>query len=85
MKRREFLVMGTTLTLAAGLPRFVMAGTANYPIKATAITQVFGDGVQLVAIGLEFEQAVEKDHFSAKDLRSKGEPLNVYLSAKPQI
>lgn len=81
MKRREFLVMGTTLTLAAGLPRFVMAGTANYPIKATAITQVFGDGVQLVAIGLEFEQAVEKDHFSAKDFAVKGRTVErVFVS-----
>lgn len=81
MKRREFLVMGTTLTLAAGLPRFVMAGAANYPIKATAITQVFGDGVQLVAIGLEFEQAVEKDHFSAKDFTVKGRTVErVFVS-----
>ena len=81
MKRREFLVMGTTLTLAAGLPRFVMAGTANYPIKATAITQVFGNGVQLIAIGLEFEQAVEKDHFSAKDFAVKGRTVErVFVS-----
>ena len=48
--RREFLIKSVAGALIVSMPRIVFANTNNKAINATAITQVFGDGVRLIAI-----------------------------------
>ncbi|MBO0904241.1 PHB depolymerase family esterase [Jiella sonneratiae] len=48
-----------------GLP--AGAQTQAKPVSATAITQVFGDGVRFVAVALEFDDTIDADALSNDD------------------
>lgn len=52
--RREFLVMSAGVACAVSVPSLVWAKAGNAALNATAITQVLGDGVQMVAVAVEF-------------------------------
>ncbi|EFH6158630.1 prolyl oligopeptidase family serine peptidase [Escherichia coli] len=62
--RREFLIKSIAGALIVSMPHIVFANTNNKAINATAITQVFGDGVRLIAIAVEFEKTVNKKDLS---------------------
>ncbi|WP_207389987.1 carboxylesterase family protein [Phytopseudomonas daroniae] len=71
--RREFLIMGASAgaLLAIGAPALAKqdAGQAR---SATAITQVFGDGVRLTAVAVEYAKPVKTADLSAADFRVEG-------------
>lgn len=78
LSRRQFLVLGAGVTLAITFPALSQPQKA---VNATAITQVFGDGVKLTAIGLKYDQAVDSTTFLAKDFQVEGRTVsNVYVS-----
>ena len=79
LSRREFLVMSAGTALVANFP--VLAKTGAKPQNATAITQVFGDGVRLTAIAIEYNQTVSNGQFTAKDFAVEGRTItNVFVS-----
>lgn len=79
LSRREFLVMSAGTVLVASFP--VLAKTGAKPQNATAITQVFGDGVHLTAIAIEYNQTVSNGQFTAKDFAVEGRTItNVFVS-----
>ncbi len=58
--RRDFLIMGAgggTL-LAVGVPAFAQ-GRGNHAKAATAVTQVFGEGVKMTAVAVEYDAPVD--------------------------
>ena len=59
-----------TLGILTGVP--VGAYGAAKAEKAIAITQVFGDGVRLVAVAVEYDEDIEAGRFSASDFRVEG-------------
>ena len=79
LSRREFLVMSAGTALVASFP--VLAKTGAKPQNATAITQVFGDGVRLTDIAVEYNQTVSTGQFTAKDFAVEGRTItNVFVS-----
>ncbi|OOF40203.1 hypothetical protein BKK47_05060 [Rodentibacter mrazii] len=79
--RREFLVMSAGMACAVSMPSFVFAKVANEPLNATAITQVFGDGVQMVAVAIEFAQELTAADIRTADFNVEGRTIqNVFIS-----
>ena len=79
LSRREFLIMSAGAALVASFP--TLANTGAKPQSATAITQVFGDGVRLTAIAVEYSQPVTSGQFDAKDFSVEGRTvINVFVS-----
>lgn len=79
--RREFLVMGAGVACALTVPGFVWGKTMNEPLSATAITQVFGDGVQMVAVAVEYPQELSVADVKADDFSVVGRTVkNVFVS-----
>jgi len=66
MQRREFLVLaaasGTLVSI--GIPSFALP-VPDIRRSATAITQVFGDGVRLTGVAVEYERPVRNFDLSA--------------------
>lgn len=87
MKRREFLVMGAGAILAVNLPSFVLAKSANFPQKATACLETFGEGIKLTGVLVEYQTPFslsekEKSQFAVVD-RHILSVENVDASGKP--
>ncbi|MCT8658368.1 hypothetical protein KZ357_01975, partial [Glaesserella parasuis] len=79
LSRREFLIMSAGTALVASFP--TLANTGAKPQTATAITQVFGNGVRLTAIAIEYSQPVTSGQFDAKDFSVEGRTItNVFVS-----
>lgn len=79
LSRREFLMMSAGAALVASFP--TLANTGAKPQTATAITQVFGDGVRLTAIAVEYSQPVTSGQFDAKDFSVEGRTVTkVFVS-----
>lgn len=57
----------SALGLAICLPLFAHATPAQTPNQATAITQVFGDGVKLTAIAVAYPTPISQDDISIQD------------------
>lgn len=74
--RREFLIKSVAGALIVSMPRIVFANTNNKSINATAITQVFGDGVRLIAIAVEFEKPINKEELSTIEFSVKNYHIN---------
>ena len=73
--RREFLMtgLGTGAGLLVADTLSAQAATKNSQIKgATAITQVFGDGVKLTAVAVEYHAPVQGAGLSAASFSVKG-------------
>ena len=70
LNRRQFIIMsgGTALTL--GLPAW--AANANQASAATAITQIYGDGIKLIAIALEYPQEISATALNAETFSVAG-------------
>lgn len=71
--RRNFLVMGMSAgaLLAIGVPALAQ-GAAGHAKRATAITQVFGDGARLIAVAVEYDQPVKGAELSAASFSVEG-------------
>ncbi|MGX2949917.1 prolyl oligopeptidase family serine peptidase [Ursidibacter sp. B-7004-1] len=79
LSRREFILMSAGAALAVSLPSFAQGAVT--PKKAVALTQVFGDGVKLTAVAVEYNQAVSSAEISAKDFNVEGRTItNVFVS-----
>lgn len=83
--RREFLIKSVAGALIVSMPRIVFANTNNKAINATAITQVFGDGVRLIAIAVEFEKPINKEELSTIEFSVKIITSIKHLSASQQL
>ena len=86
--RREFLVTAAGAT-AAGVSAFVSAPALsreqpNPAENATAITQVYGDGMRLMGVSVEYRRPVHAVQIRASDYRVEGRTVNnVYVSRTP--
>ncbi|WP_373746072.1 PHB depolymerase family esterase [Neisseria dentiae] len=82
--RREFLLTAGAAALAVGAPVFARAAanTANAPTQATAVTQVFGDGVKLMAVALAYPEAVNTAALNAKDFSVAGRTVSKVFAAR---
>lgn len=71
--RRAFLVRaaGTGILLGIGAPVFAQ-GRGNAVRAATAVTEVFGDGIRLVAVALEYAMPVKEAALSAAAFGVRG-------------
>ncbi|WP_066094644.1 peptidase [Xanthomonas massiliensis] len=71
--RRDVLVLATGLgtLLAVGAPALARGGS-GHARSATAITRVFGDGIRLVAVAVEYDTPVESAGLSAASFRVQG-------------
>ncbi len=82
--RREFLLTAAGAALAVGAPVFARAAanTANAPTQATAVTQVFGDGVKLMAVALAYPEAVDTAALNAQDFSVAGRTVSKVFAAR---
>jgi predicted peptidase len=80
--RRDFLVMtGLAATFtAAGLP--VVVHAAGNIKTVTSITQVYGDGVKLIAVAVEYDEPIEVGGLSLSSFQVEGRTVtDVFPSA----
>ncbi|OOF43716.1 hypothetical protein BKK51_11100 [Rodentibacter trehalosifermentans] len=83
--RREFLLMSAGVACVVSMSGFVLAA-GNTPINATAITQVFGDGVQMVAVAVEFSDELTSADVSAKNFSVADRTVkNVFVSQSADL
>lgn len=80
--RREFLVMSAGAMAAAMLPVYAFAQGENAPLNATAITQVFGDGVKLTAVAVEYAEPLENTALQAADFQVAGRTVTKVYTAQ---
>jgi predicted peptidase len=59
MHRRRFLTLAGVGIATAALPRIALADIAGAPTEATAIVEVFGDGLRLTGVALEYPAPVD--------------------------
>jgi predicted peptidase len=81
--RRDFLMMsaGAGALLAVGVPAFAQGG-GNPAKSATAVTQVFGEGVKLVAVAVEYDAPVDGASLSIDSFTIEGHTVTeVFASA----
>lgn len=71
--RRDFLIMGVSAgtLLAVGVPAFAHDGSGHAK-AATAVTQVFGEGVKLTAVAVEYDAPVKGGDLSADSFAVEG-------------
>ena len=80
MKRREFLLKAAGFAVMLSVPVFAKAAS-NKPLKATAITQVFGDGINLTGVAIEYKSPLEASSINAKSFSVAGHKISkIYLS-----
>ncbi|MCD9027485.1 hypothetical protein LDO26_04555 [Luteimonas sp. BDR2-5] len=83
--RRKFLVTGGAagLLVAIGVPALArtLARGAARATAATAVTEVFGDGIRLTAVAVEYDAPVRGDGLTASDFQVEGRTVtDVYTS-----
>ena len=82
--RREFLLTAAGAALAVSAPVFVRAAnnTTHAPTQATALTQVFGDGVKLMAIALTYPHIIQTSALNAQDFSVAGRTISKVFTAQ---
>ena len=82
--RREFLLTVAGAALAVSAPIFVRAANnaTHAPTQATAITQVFGDGVKLMAIALTYPHTIQTSALNAQDFSVAGRTISKVFTAQ---
>jgi predicted peptidase len=72
--RRQFLAVaaGAGVLYAIGAPVLAANGSLGKPRRATAITEVFGDGIRLTAVAIEYGQPVDGAGLAARDFHVEG-------------
>lgn len=86
--RREFLVTAAGVAAAgatASLSLSVQAREQDNPAdNATAITEVYGDGMRLMGVSVEYRRPVNAAQIKAADYRVEGRTIReVYVSRTP--
>lgn len=80
MDRRQFLVMGAGMAAAVTVPGCAVLG-GNRAESATAITQVFGDGMKLTGVAVQYRQAVGAADLNRADFSVEGSNItDIYVS-----
>ncbi|MDF0490347.1 PHB depolymerase family esterase [Sphingomonas sp. H39-1-10] len=79
--RRQFIALSTSAVLASGLPRIALAAEAVVPLSATAITDVFGHGLRLIGVALEYAQPIGGLALSRDDVSVEGRTVTNVLSS----
>lgn len=85
--RRDFMIMsaGAGALLSVGVPAFAQGGD-NHAKSATAVTQVFGEGVKLVAVAVEYDAPVDSASLSVGSFMVEGRTVTdvfASISADP--
>ena len=79
MNRRRFLALAAAGAVA--LPRIALAEDAGAPVAATAITEVFGDGLRLVGVALEYPAPVAGRGLALADYAVEGRRVTAVAAA----
>lgn len=71
--RREFLMMSSGLAamIALSAPAYALQGRKGI-LHATAVTQVFGDGVRLIAVAIEYDSRIDANRLASTDFAVQG-------------
>lgn len=69
LSRRQMLILGAGAALSLSLPAY--AGQAR-AVKAVALTEVFGDGVRMTGVQIEYDRPVAADKLSVRDFHIQG-------------
>lgn len=85
--RRQFLILGACAAspIAVSAPALAQAQGSSrlqQPKAATAITQVFGDGVRLTAVALEYEAPVKTADLAPTDFRVAGRSVTGVFASR---
>ena len=82
--RRAFLLTAAGAALTVSAPVFVRAANnaTHAPTQATAITQVFGDGVKLMAIVLTYPHSIQNSALNAQDFSVAGRTISKVFTAQ---
>jgi predicted peptidase len=70
--RRRFVTMTAIATIWLATGRLAGAQQPESVKAATAVTQVFGDGVRLIAVAVEYGQAIDGNSLPASTFRVDG-------------
>lgn len=81
IQRRQFLLRTAAGFGAVILPTLSLAQDLPTPIGATAVTQVFGDGLRFIAVALEFETPVDGSTLTAKEYAVEGRTVTEVYTA----
>lgn len=87
MKRRSFMISGTGLVMITMLPAAAQDTNATpaYILGATAITQVFGDGLRLTGVAVRQDRPVNAADLDPALYSVEGRTITaVYPSASPR-
>ncbi len=77
LSRRQFMIRGAGIALAISLPAW--ATDLPQAVKATAITEIFGEGAILTAVALEYREPVSAVQLSVKDFSVSGRTVTDVL------
>ena len=83
--RREFLIVGAGALLSINLPAYAQERT-RHALGARAVTQVFGDGVRLTAVAVEYHELIAAGGLSPSAFTVEGRTVTevfVSTSADP--
>ena len=79
--RRKFLVLSLAGLVTTGLPGVAAAKGLGIPLNATAITEVFGNGMRLVGVAIEYPDVIEARSLSLADFAVQGRSVTDVLTA----
>lgn len=81
MHRRRFLTLTGLAVAAAALPRVAVAADAPSPVSATAIAEVFGNGLRLTGVALEYADPVASAALALDDYSVEGRKVTAVAAA----
>lgn len=79
--RRQFFSLALAGMAALGLPRLAMAEDLGAPVGATALTEVFGNGMRLVGVAVEYPGPIDALSLSPADFSIAGRTVTEVLTA----
>ncbi|PSJ79877.1 alpha/beta hydrolase-fold protein [Neisseria iguanae] len=81
MNRRQFLTAAAGIAIAVGVPACAATGSKARAQSAVAVTRVFGNGMNLVAVAVKYSHAVQAAALQAEDFSVNGFTISrVYTS-----
>ena len=81
--RREFLMMSSGLAamVALSAPAYALQGKKGI-LHATAVTQVFGDGVRLIAVAIEYDSGIDAARLAPTDFKVEGRTVTEVFASR---
>ncbi|HBD02877.1 PHB depolymerase family esterase [uncultured Psychrobacter sp.] len=80
--RRQLLSLSLAAIVTTSLPSLAFAKINQVPMQATAITQVYGDGVKLTHIAIRYPQTINQADIDATDFKVAGRTVTKVFTAK---